>query len=343
MVVSVSASDQSVESEVANGVGRLVLNRPESLNALDLSMIRALRAALEAWRDDAAVHSVVIESSSARAFCAGGDIVAVRADVLAGSGAAADTFFDEEYALNLAIAEYPKPFVALIDGYCMGGGLGVSVHGSHRVVTERARLAMPEMVIGFICDVGASYFLPRLPEPIGRYLALTGAPLGGADSVSVGLATHFVPSGELADVRTALLRGDSPDVVLAGYDWAPAGTLDEHRDELEACFVADDLDEVVDRLADIGGDWAEATRSSLTSVSALSLAVTDELLRAGADSDLDACLRRELAVATFVIRRPDFAEGVRSRLVDRDNSPAWISGPALAADLAGALGALRSA
>src|SRR6185312_14916116 len=187
-------------------VGRILLNRPKALNALDLDMIGACTRALVAWRDDPHVHAVVIEGAGDRAFCAGGDVRALRQFELDGEHHKAEAFFREEYELNLTIATYPKPYIALIDGICMGGGIGVSVHAPYRVATERAAFAMPEMAIGFFPDIGATYFLPRLPGQLGTYLGLTGVRMQGADAVHAGLATHFVRRADLPALSAALAR-----------------------------------------------------------------------------------------------------------------------------------------
>ena len=194
--------EQTVIARRDGRVGRIVLNRPQALNALDLAMIRACTRALEQWRDDPHVHGVVIEGAGDRAFCAGGDVRALRQYELDGEHHKAETFFREEYVLNLMIATYPKPYIALIDGICMGGGIGLSVHAPYRVATERAAFAMPETAIGFFPDIGATFFLPRLPGRLGTYLGLTGARMQGADAVHAGLATHFAsqarPAGAVA-------------------------------------------------------------------------------------------------------------------------------------------------
>jgi enoyl-CoA hydratase len=185
--------DQAVLAWREQRVGRIRLNRPAVLNALDLNMVRLIRAALDDFRADPAIHAVMIDAAGERAFCAGGDIRAIRAHGMAGETAETQEFFTAEYALNQAIADYPKPYVALIDGTCLGGGIGVSVHGSHRIATENAMFAMPETGIGLFPDIGASFFLPRLPGKLGLYLGLTGTRMKGADAVHAGLATHFCP------------------------------------------------------------------------------------------------------------------------------------------------------
>ena len=200
-------TDQTVIARKDGRIGRILMNRPKALNALDIGMIRGIATALEQWRNDPHVHAVVIEGAGERAFCAGGDIIAVRQASMERRHQDVEAFFAEEYALNAEIAAYPKPYIALIDGICMGGGIGVSVHGAYRVASEHAMFAMPETAIGFFPDVGASYFLPRLPGSIGMYLALTGARVLGADAVHSGLATHFVPRAKIAGLSAALAQG----------------------------------------------------------------------------------------------------------------------------------------
>jgi enoyl-CoA hydratase len=313
------------------GTGVIELNRPEALNALDLTMIRLMTAALEEWRDDPAVASVVVRSTSPKAFCAGGDIRAVRAAALRGDEAAVTGYFSAEYALNALIARYPKPYTALIDGYAMGGGLGISVHGSARVVTERARLAMPETAIGFFPDIGASHFLPRLPGAVGRYLGLTGVRVTGAAAVACGLATHYVPAAELPSLEQALTDGTaSPTATLERYaSAAPLSELSAHLAAIERCFTAPDLGELWDRLAAEDEDraWADSTLDMLRRASRASLAITFDLLARGARAGLEECLADELALARATAFTADFAEGVRAALVDKDRKPSWSSWP----------------
>ncbi|HEY5834596.1 enoyl-CoA hydratase/isomerase family protein [Streptomyces sp.] len=328
-------SPPGVVTRVAAGVGVIELDRPGALNALDLGMIRLITAALEEWRDDGAVRSVVVRSTSPKAFCSGGDIRAVREAALRGDDAAVLTYFSAEYALNALIARYPKPYTALIDGYAMGGGLGISVHGTARVVTERAALAMPETGIGFFPDVGASYFLPRLPGGIGLYLGLTGTRISAAAAVECGLATHYVPAAELPALEAALPGGGDPARVLDGFAAAaPPSELAGHREAIDRCFsgfsagLADGVGEVRARLGaeDDDREWADETLALLGRVSPMSLAITFDLLRDGAGSGLEACLARELELARRTTRSLDFAEGVRAALVDKDRRPRWSAG-----------------
>ncbi|MBD0740391.1 enoyl-CoA hydratase [Streptomyces sp. CBMA29] len=310
------------------GTGVIELDRPGALNALDLTMVRLMTRALEGWRDDSAVRSVVVRSTSPKAFCSGGDIRAVRAAALAGDETAVRTYFTAEYGLDAMIARYPKPYTALIDGYAMGGGLGISVHGSARVVTERAALAMPETGIGFFPDIGASYFLPRLPGAVGWYLGLTGVRVSGAAAVACGLATHYVPAAELPALEAALTGDDGTDPAgapPARYAGAPPSELTDHLAAIERCFAAPDLGEVWARLVAEDEDraWADDTLEALRRASPASLAITFDLLGRGARAELEECLADELALACGTAFTPDFAEGVRAALVDKDRKPTW--------------------
>lgn len=322
----------SVNARVGTaGVAVLELDRPRALNALDLPMVTAMADALRAWRDDDAVRAVVVRSTSPKAFCAGGDIRAVREAGLRGDAEAVRGYFTAEYGLNLAIARFPKPCTALVDGYAMGGGLGVSVHGSALVATERAVLAMPETGIGFFPDIGASWFLPRLTGQTGRYLGLTGARLSGAAAVACGLATHYVPAAELAALDEALTgpEGVSPHEVLERFARpAPPAEIDGHREALDRCFGAPDLAGVFARLAEERADraWADEALDALHRASPMSLMATFDLLAAGARAtSLEECLAAELELACRTAREPDFHEGVRAALVDRDRAPVWTS------------------
>jgi enoyl-CoA hydratase len=315
-----------VITRVDAGTGVIELDRPRALNALDLTMVRLITEALLAWRDDDAVRSVVVRSTSPKAFCAGGDIRAMRDAGVRGDDATVRTYFAAEYAMNLLIARYPKPYSALVDGYAMGGGLGVSVHGSARVVTERALLAMPETAIGFFPDIGASHFLPRLPGAVGRWLALTGARISGAAAVETGLATHYVPAAELPALEALLLDGAEPVTALDRFAAVPPPSeLAGHRAAVDRCFGAPDLAGVRARLAaeDADRDWAEEILAVLDGASPMSLRITWDLMAAGAGSSLEDCLARELELAVRTAREPDFHEGVRALLIDKDRNPSW--------------------
>ncbi len=302
-------------------VGRLKLDRQKALNALDLPMIRFMRQTLDQWRDEPAVEAVVVESEG-RAFCAGGDVRTVRAQVLAGDHAAAKQFFAEEYALNGAIAGYSKPYISLIGGICMGGGLGISAHGAHRVVTEAAMMAMPETAIALAPDIGASFFLPRLPAFLGTYLGLTGHRLEGADIVHSGLGTAFVPAARLPALSAALAQ-EGPDAIARFAAPLPPYALQPDLAAIGRCFSADSMAGILAALEAEATPWSLGVLTVLRRMSPSSLCWSLASLRAGARRSLAACLDAELALVTQIIRLPDFAEGVRAMVVDKDRAPRW--------------------
>ncbi|WP_308042331.1 enoyl-CoA hydratase/isomerase family protein [Streptomyces sp. 8L] len=319
-----------MRASVEHGLGLIQLDRPKALNALTPAMVTDLTQVLTRWADDTSVHTVVVRSTSARAFCAGGDICLVREEVRANRLDAAMAFFAAEYALNAQIASYPKPYVALLDGVAMGGGLGLSVHGSHRVVTQHSVLAMPETAIGFFPDVGASHFLPRLSPGWGRYLGLTGARVEAAGALRSGLATHHVPRESLDDLIPLLAR-DGVAALDAAHSPprapSPAETVAENA--LLQVFRTAPLADLATGLAAL--PEAGAALQALHAACPASLVVTDELLRLGAGDHLKGCLDRELATAATVIRSHDFDEGVRCALVDRGTLPQWTDGDVLQA------------
>jgi enoyl-CoA hydratase len=314
--------DQAVLAWRERRVGRIRLNRPAVLNALDLNMIQLIAAALEGFRADPAVHAVLIDAAGERAFCAGGDICAIRTHNMAGETAGTAAFFTAEYALNQAIADYPKPYVALIDGACLGGGIGVSVHGSHRIATEHAMFAMPETGIALFPDIGASYFLPRLPGRLGRYLGLTGTRLKGADGVHAGLATHFCPRARLPAMAEAIGR-DGVAAIAALCEPLPVFTLAPARALIDAAFAAPDVPGIFAALEQDGGTFAMATLAALRAASPSALLWTDRIIRAGEGRELPACLAAELALVRKITRLPEFLEGVRAAVVDKDRAPKW--------------------
>ena len=303
-------------------LGRILLNRPRALNALDLPMLRACAAILGAWRDDPLVDAVVIEGAGERAFCAGGDIRAMRDGQISGDRASVDQFFSEEYALNLTIATYPKPYIALVDGICMGGGIGVAVHGAYRVATEHAVFAMPETAIGFFPDIGATYFLPRLPGELGIYFGLTGLRVTGADAVHAGLATHFTPRAHLSVLSAALAR-DGVAALVAYNTNLPPFSLEPHRAAIDHCFSAPTVTGIIARLQAVQAEWSEAALKTLHQVSPSALHWTLLALRRGRGLTLPQALDAEFALTRTTMAQPDFAEGVRAMIVDKDRKPVW--------------------
>lgn len=304
--------------------GTLLMNRPKALNALDLDMIRGFQAALDAWAADPAVALVVLEGAGGKAFCAGGDVRAVREAAIAGDRAPVRAFFTEEYAVNQGIADFPKPWVSLIDGVCMGGGIGLAIHNGPRVVTEHALLAMPETAIALFPDVGTSYVLPRLPGAIGTWLALTGARMRGADNVHCGFATHSVPREHLPALRAALVESGDAGVVERFAAPLPEASFAPHRGAIDRCFGQPTVLGIVHALEADGSEWALAQLAILRRMSPTSLCVSLELLRRARALDLAGALAEELHLTEGVVHdHPDFREGVRSVLVDKDGAPAW--------------------
>ncbi len=314
-------TEQTVLARRDGRVGHILLNRPKALNALDAGMIHDIAAALWEWRDEPAVHAVVIEGAGGRAFCAGGDIRAVRTASLEQRYDAIEAFFSAEYALNQAIADYPKPYVALIDGICMGGGIGVSAHGSARVATETAMFAMPETGIALFPDVGATYLLPRLRGELGMYMALTGARLHGADAAFAGLATHFTDRETIAALPASLAKyGAAALTSIARPFDAP---IARHMEAIDHCFGADSVADIVARLEAADTEWSRQTLVTLRSMSPSAVLWTFHIVRAGASRTLAECLHAELKLTRHVTKHPDFAEGVRAMVVDKDRTPKW--------------------
>ncbi len=303
-------------------VGHLRLNRPRALNALDHAMVQGIAAQLAAWRDDPAVVLILVEGEGGRAFCAGGDIRQGRQMLMEGRGDLLIEFLDEEYTMNGVIGALSKPWISLIDGICMGGGVGVSVHGSHRVATEHAVFAMPETTIGLFPDVGSSFVLSRMRGAMGEWLGLTGARLRGAEAVEAGFATHFVPRDALPALREALLAEDVGAVEKAAQP-VPPGPIAALQATVDRCFGAGSVPAIVAALEREGTEWAREQLATLRRVSPTSLFVTHEMLRRARGLDLAGCLAMDSALARSVTPYPDFAEGVRALLVDKDNAPRW--------------------
>ncbi|MCC7048971.1 MAG: enoyl-CoA hydratase/isomerase family protein [Alphaproteobacteria bacterium] len=316
--------------ECRGAIGLVTLNRPKALNALTLPMIRAFARQLDAWENDPAVRAIVQTGAGDRAFCAGGDIRAIYEAGKSGDRLTRD-FFREEYALNHRLHRCPKPVVALIDGVTMGGGVGLSVHGSHRVATERTVFAMPETGIGLFPDVGGGYFLPRLVGQIGMYLALTGARLKAADMLYAGIATHAVASADRAAVIDGLARMDcglnphgGVNRVLAEFAAAPGeAPLNVHRATIDDCFAAPSVEAILSALQGAGSDWAGEQHKIILAKSPTSLKITLHQVRRGAAMTLAEELAMEYRMTQASMAGHDFYEGVRALLVDKDGKPQW--------------------
>ena len=305
--------------------GRIRLNRPKAIHALTRSMCTDMIAALLTWRQKARVELVMLDHAEGRGFCAGGDVV-MLARSGAGDGAEARAFFHEEYRLNHLLFTYAKPTVAFMDGITMGGGVGISQPCRFRVATENTRFAMPETAIGLFPDVGGGWYLPRLPGRVGQYLALTGARLDGAECLRLGLATHYVESLALDNLKARVAaEPERLEALLEEHSTRPPpARIEAHLAEIDRLFAADDYEDVLSALRAEGSEWAQAQLEALACKSPQACKVSLRLLYDGSlMQDFADEMRQEYAVATRVVQRHDFVEGVRALLVDKDNQPAW--------------------
>jgi enoyl-CoA hydratase len=308
-------------------VRRITLNRPRAMNALTLEMVVKLYALLRSWATDPKVKVVLIDGAGERGLCAGGDIRALYEAARSGTDLP-QRFWKAEYQLDALIARYPKPIVAVMDGIVMGGGLGISAHASHRIVTERSAIAMPEVAIGLFPDVGVSFLLSRAPGYVGTHLAMTGARIGAADAIFCGLADVHVPAGELSIVREHLNHcNSSSDVteVLNGQSTAtPTSDLASARSWIDHCYAANTVEEILDHLDNYKGEAARIARQTIQGNSPTSLKVTLRNLReASAFQHIEDCLRQDYRIALACIEGHDFIEGIRATVIDKDLKPKW--------------------
>ena len=359
--------DPEVLVRTEGALGWITLNRPRALNALNVGMIRAVHAALDAWRDDSDIEIVYIDGAGERGLCAGGDVRELHRQITAGRSADTVQFFREEYAMNAAIAEYPKPIVAIADGITMGGGIGVAGHAAIRIVTERSQLAMPEVKIGFTPDVGGTWLLGQAPGRLGEFLALTAGTMNGSDALYAGFADFFVPSDALDELREALAhRADptGPSEIVMLFDETPdPSPLSAQQGWIDEAFSADTVPEIIERLRADGvverapaqperdetrhlvslpepvegaapGPTPAATADLLESLAPTALVVTLDAVREARamDSVRDALAGEYRRVLWFVHHHPDLVEGIRAQLVDKDRNPHWD--PQTLADLA---------
>ena len=318
-------TDLPVIARVEGGWGRLTLNRPPALHALNTQMCQIMARALLAWRDDPAVQAVMLDHTGPRGFCAGGDIRMIM-ESGAQDGVAARAFFAEEYRLNALLFGYQKPVLALMDGVVMGGGVGISAPATYRVATERTVFAMPETGIGLFPDVGGGWFLPRLVGETGMWLALTGARLKAADCLLLGLATDYVRQAELEALKEKLLADPGALDTLLTEREADAGepALGRHREEIDRLFGGESVEAILDALEADGGDWALGQLANLKTKSPQALKVAYRQLRQGRDmQSFEAEMAVEYRIAARVSAMADFREGVRAVIVDKDNAPRW--------------------
>jgi enoyl-CoA hydratase len=322
------SDEAEVLFDIRGHVGVITLNRPKALNALTQGMVLDIHPQMEKWAVDDTVQAVVIVGAGDRGFCAGGDILWLRNNGLENRPKAVGFYWDE-YRLNRYIKNYPKPYVAFIDGITMGGGCGLSVHGDFRVATERTVYAMPETGIGLFPDVGGSYFMPRCPGETGMYSALTGDRLKSADAVYLGIATHYMSSENVDAAITALGKAplDGNEAVAAvlasfGEDAGPS-EVQRVQGQIDVVFREDSVEGVMAALELNGSDWAVKTLKTLKTKSPTSVNITYRQMREGAKLDFDECMRMEYRIVSRVMAAHDFYEGVRAVIVDKDNAPNW--------------------
>lgn len=318
--------NEDVLVTVDRGVGLITLNRPKAINSLNHSMVATMARVLTNWEDDDAVTAVVVDGAGERGLCAGGDIVALYHSARAeGSekGREARDFWYDEYLLNAQIGRFAKPYVALMDGIVMGGGVGVSAHGNVRVVTDTTKMAMPEVGIGFVPDVGGQLILSRAPGRLGYHAALTGANFDGADAIAMGFADHYVPHDRLADFKSAIVA-DGIDAALAAHAIEPPpSNLVRQREWIDECYAGESALDIVAALRGHGDAAAEAA-DLIETRSPVSVSVTLEALRRAAElATLEDVLRQEYRTSCGALRSHDFVEGIRAQVVDKDRNPKW--------------------
>ncbi len=316
--------------------GFIILSRPRALNALTLGMVRVIASALDEFERDPGVERVVIVGEGGKAFCAGGDIRELYEQGRAGDHAGQLTFWREEYILNRRIKRYPKPYVALIDGIVMGGGVGLSLHGSHRVATERTVFAMPEVGIGFFPDVGATYLMPRAPHHIGVYLAITGLRANGADMAAMGLATSFTASDRLDGLTRALEGEGAIDAILTAHSVTPPiSPIMVDASAIDSAFAGFDAAVIRARLekaALAGADFAKPALAAFATKSPTSQAIALRQMQLGKHATFEEAMTIEYRIVSRICRGHDFYEGVRALIVDKDNRPRWRPAPDEAVD-----------
>lgn len=330
-----SATNTSAEDDVLfeekNNVGIITLNRPKALNALNLSMVKKLYPKLIHWQIVNKKDLVIMQGAGEKSFCAGGDVVSITKEGPAKGAPIGKTFFQHEYALDHLIGHYKVPYVALLDGYTMGGGVGLSVHGKYRIATDRTVFAMPETTIGLFPDVGGSYFLPRLKDKsLGLYLALTSYQLKGKDVAKCGIATHYISSTTLSQLVSNLIENPKnvEDILQAN-----AENLDSHEFSLAPnlntiahAFSAGTVEQIVSRLEEKNDEFANKTLATLKKMSPISMKITQKQLKLGVEKNLTECLKMEYRLACSAVEAKssaDFYEGVRALLIDKDKNPKW--------------------
>lgn len=318
-----TGESHEVLTNVEGCVGFVTLNRPKAINSLNQTMVDLLATVLMSWEHEDAVHAVVLSGAGERGLCAGGDVVAVYHSARK-DGVEARRFWRHEYLLNALIGRFAKPYVALMDGIVMGGGVGVSAHANTRVVTDTSKVAMPEVGIGFIPDVGGVYLLSRAPGALGLHAALTGAPFSGADAIALGFADHFVPHGDLDAFTQKIVTGGVESALAAHAVEPPPSTLAAQRDWIDECYAGDSVADIVAALRKQGGEPAVNASDLIASRSPIALSVTLQAVRRAAKLDtLEDVLIQDYRVSSASLRSHDLVEGIRAQLIDKDRNPNW--------------------
>ena len=318
-----SNDTEEILTRIDGGVGFVTLNRPKAINSLTQGMVTAMDATLTDWADDDRVGAVVVAGAGDRGLCAGGDVVAIYHSAQA-DGAQARQFWFDEYRLNARIGRFPKPYVALMDGIVMGGGLGIGMHGSVRVVTDTSKIAMPEVGIGLIPDVGGTLLLSRTPGLLGLHVALTGAPFSGADAIALGFADHYVPHARLQAFNTAIVADGVSAALRAHAEEPPPSELGAQREWIDDCFAGETITDIVAALRSRDEGSARDAADLISTRSPIALAVTlASVRRAAGYTTLEEALIAEYRVSCAAVRSHDLVEGIRAQVVDKDRNPKW--------------------
>ncbi|WP_017931885.1 enoyl-CoA hydratase/isomerase family protein [Robiginitomaculum antarcticum] len=313
-------------SRVSGNLGHITLNRPKALNALTQNMCDVMTELLTSWEADPAIGAVLIDGAGDRAFCAGGDVILLHDSGKAGDGRA-EQFWRTEYALNELIHRYSKPYITLIDGFVMGGGVGLSVHGGHRIAGDNTQFAMPETGIGYFPDVGGTYFLPRLGMAAGQWLGMTGARLGAGDCLALGIANDFINSDKHAAFTEALgkakLDGSEDAVIAVIAKFGSPGPMAAPLPAALNAFEEDSPAAILRALDAMDGEWAAKQAVNLRRKSPMAISITHEAIKRGADLDFKAAMSSELDISLGFLKTQDFYEGIRAQLIDKDRKPKW--------------------
>jgi enoyl-CoA hydratase len=315
-------AEQDLHVRVEGRVGRITLTRPRALNAVNQAIVDGVTAALKAWETDDTVAFVLVDAEGEKAFSAGGDLAYVYRSGKAGDIEGPNRFWRDEYRLNALISRYSKPYVAIMDGIVMGGGVGVSAHGSHRIVTDNSVIAMPECAVGLVTDVGGSWLLRNAPGHMGEYLGLTGTRMKGEDAIHAGFADHYVHRARLGDLKAALVETGDLGVLHHFAEAPPPSSLASHQQVVDRIFSAGSLPEILERLTADGSEWAMGAHDAIVKGSPLSAIMILSVIRDA--TSIGTALRNEYRFVSRVLVHGDFLEGIRAIVIDKDRKPVWL-------------------